>query len=60
MSHIPEPIRFMPFERRPVLADKLNRLSEKVDEIEDDIESLSVDAAPDPGDLTVYYENGKA
>lgn len=50
----------MPFERRPVLADKLNRLSEKVDEIEDDIESLSVDAAPDPGDLTVYYENGKA
>lgn len=53
-------IRFMPFERGPIRSEKLNRLSTKVAQIEEDIQSVETSGVPDPGDLTIYYENGKA
>lgn len=44
---------------------KLNRLSDRLDDVEDAIEALveaggDTTAVFDPGDLNVYYQNGKA
>jgi DNA-binding ferritin-like protein len=46
---------------------RLNTLADCVDEVEERVETLEESAAAsggstgyDPGDLTVYYENGKA
>lgn len=44
---------------------RLNRLSDRVDEVEEAIQALAQSggdptAVFDPGDLGVYYENGKA
>ena len=52
--------RFLHHERGGIRAEKLNRLAAKIEEIEADIESVEVSGVPDPGDLTIYYENGKA
>ncbi len=62
-------MKFGRYERDGVRAEKLNGLAERIDYVEDDVEQLeeqvnqiaggSGGQAFDPGDLGVYYENGK-
>lgn len=54
-----EPARFLNFEYPDVRARKLNQLLGRVCDAEYALEESSPTGPPDPGDLTVYFDNGR-